>query len=302
MNLKEQEYVAALARHGNITKAADELCISQPTLSIYIANLERQIGTRLFSRIGKRFVPTYAGERYLYHAKAMLHQNEQFEAELADIVTGCSGRLRVGIHSRRSSFLIPSLLVEFRRLHPNVEVILHETGSKTMEDMLHAGELDIIITNWIINSEGLTVTEIYRDSLLMVTPAMHPAETQAKWLAGQSYKWLDIKAVEYETFILQTPKQATRVFTEEAFVFAGIKPHRVFVIENLETANQLAAEGYGVAFNLQSYAKHFTYCKPVSLFLVGDPSRTVGIYIAHNTAEHLTEYAKDFIKLVGQSI
>lgn len=69
MNLKEQEYVCALAENGTITAAAKELFISQPALSIYINNLEKSLGVRLFERVGKQFILTYAGEQYVEKAK-----------------------------------------------------------------------------------------------------------------------------------------------------------------------------------------------------------------------------------------
>ena len=72
MNLKEQEYVCALAENGTITAAAKELFISQPALSIYINNLEKSLGVRLFERVGKQFILTYAGEQYVEKAKLIL--------------------------------------------------------------------------------------------------------------------------------------------------------------------------------------------------------------------------------------
>ena len=65
MNVKEQQYVCELARCRNLTKAAQNLFISQPALSIYISNLENSLGVKLFERIGKSFILTYAGERYV---------------------------------------------------------------------------------------------------------------------------------------------------------------------------------------------------------------------------------------------
>ena len=79
MNLKEQTYVSVLAECGNITKAADRLYISQPALSIYINNLEKSLGTKLFERAGKRFVLTPAGELYVEKARKMLELKNNFE-------------------------------------------------------------------------------------------------------------------------------------------------------------------------------------------------------------------------------
>ncbi len=85
MNLKEQTYVCVLAECGNITKAADRLYISQPALSIYINNLEKSLGTKLFERAGKRFVLTPAGELYVEKARKMLELKKEFDEAMAEI-------------------------------------------------------------------------------------------------------------------------------------------------------------------------------------------------------------------------
>lgn len=71
MNLKEQEYVCALAENGTITAAAKELFISQPALSIYINNLEKSLGVRLFERVGKQFILTYAEESSMWKRRSL---------------------------------------------------------------------------------------------------------------------------------------------------------------------------------------------------------------------------------------
>ncbi len=91
MNMKEQQYVCVLAECGSITRAAKELYISQPALSIYINNLEKSLNVKLFERVGKRFILTYAGERYVEKARAMLRLEEEFEEELKDITGNYTG-------------------------------------------------------------------------------------------------------------------------------------------------------------------------------------------------------------------
>lgn len=85
MELREQKYVLALAECESITKAASRLNISQPALSIYISNLENTLGVKLFNRIGKKLIPTYAGEKYIESAKKIMLLGNNFNMELNDI-------------------------------------------------------------------------------------------------------------------------------------------------------------------------------------------------------------------------
>ena len=97
---------------------------------------------------------------------------------------------------------------------------------------------------------------------------------------------------------MQSPEQATRDFTNKALIFSKVNPEKTFIIKNMETASQLAAEEYGVAFTMASYARFFSYYKPVKFFEVGSPEFFVDICIVYRKNFYLTAYAKDFISLI----
>ena len=175
MDLKEQEYVVALAEYGSITRAAEALFISQPTLSIFLSRLENRLGTPLFDKIGRKLVPTVAGELYVRRAKELLMIQSQFQGELSDLISGSYGRLRLGIHSRRSSYLLPKVMAQFRIQYPNVDLSLCETGSADMEQKLMEGSLDLILSNRFLQPEKLAFFPIYQDTLVAALPFGHPA-------------------------------------------------------------------------------------------------------------------------------
>lgn len=298
MDLREQEYVVALARHGSITKAAEELYITQPTLSIFINRLEERMGVRLFDRVGKRFIPTYAGELYVKNARQMLVIQNQFHAELSDLVSGYTGRLRLGLHSRRSTYLLPKALTAFQTRYPQIEVTLTEAGSRVMEELLLSGDLDLIVSNRFFDTEKLALTPIYQDCLVMSLPASHPACRKSKKIQGHIFPWIDIKEVKDERFILQTPAQSIRTFTDNVLKQAGITPKQTFIIENMETAAQMTAEGYGVSFNYESYIKYFHYDSPIASFEIGTADFSFPISAAYRKGSYLPAYITDFIELL----
>lgn len=116
MELKDIDYLIAVAKYGNISKAAESLYISQPALSKYITGLEKRVNLPLFNRIGNRFVLTYAGERYLARAKEIATCRDSLERELQDIA-GCNdGELKIAVPVIRGSHILPSVIPEFRKL------------------------------------------------------------------------------------------------------------------------------------------------------------------------------------------
>lgn len=302
MDLREQEYVVTLAKHGSITKAADELFITQPTLSIFISRLEERMGVRLFDRVGKRFIPTYAGEIYLKKARQMLVLEHQFHAQLSDLIAGYTGRLRLGIHSRRSTYLLPTVLTEFHSRYPQIEVILTENNSKVMEDMVLSGDLDLVITNRFFDKDKLEIVPIYQDRLILSVPADHPACQTAKEIQGHVFPWIDVTLLKEERFILQAPAQSIRSFTDSALSQAGVIPKKTFIIENMETAAQMTAEGYGVSFNYESYIKYFHYDKPIASFEFSSSDFSFPIAVVYRKGSYLSAYFTDFIALVKEQI
>ena len=97
MDFRELRYVLSVASHQNLTRAAQELYISQPSLSKYLQNLERTTGMRLFDRQGNRLRLTYAGERYVRYARQMLLMKRDMDEELGEIAREERGRIRVAI-------------------------------------------------------------------------------------------------------------------------------------------------------------------------------------------------------------
>ena len=95
MDFRELSYITAIAKYQNITKAAESLYISQPTLSKFLKALEEDIGLKLFRRLGNRYVLTHAGECYLQKAEQILQLKNELDLELADIMKRDVGVLRV---------------------------------------------------------------------------------------------------------------------------------------------------------------------------------------------------------------
>ena len=134
MELKEARYILAIARHKSISKAAEALFISQPSLSKYLKNLEQQLGTRLFDRIGNGYFPTYVGERYLHYAEKIVEYGLEWDTELDDIMHQNHGRLNIAIPIMLGNSIIGPTLPRFHKQFPHVTV-----NSRTYPDRSYRG-------------------------------------------------------------------------------------------------------------------------------------------------------------------
>lgn len=104
MDFKDLSYVIAIAKTQNITKAADMLYVTQPTLTKFLQNLEREMGQKLFKKLGNRFVLTYAGERYVAKATEILNLKKELDQEMGDIIRQNAGLLKIAFPTMRNLY------------------------------------------------------------------------------------------------------------------------------------------------------------------------------------------------------
>ena len=222
MELREQAYVTAIARHGSLKQAAAELHISPPTLSIFLSNLEKELGLQLFDRLGKRFVPTEAGRIYLENAREMLRYQERCRAQLGDLRQGSTGSVRFGIHPRRTLYLLAPALKAYAPSHSGIQVTTCEQSSDEMFRLLAGGELDFIVNNQRDSDPALIYQPFYSDRLVMVVRADHPLAADIPAPEDGGTAWVDLKRLSGSRSFYKSPTSPpgstrTGLWTTRAF-------------------------------------------------------------------------------------
>ncbi len=304
MNLKEQQYVYVLAQCQNLTKAAQALYISQPALSIYINNLENSLGVKLFERIGKRFVLTYAGERYVEAAQKMLDLKEGFDRDLQEITGEYKGRIRIGIQTRRSAWFLPPVIAAYEKEFPKMDVVVETGAMNYLQEKLRNFELDLFMCNRA-DADPVTMTTrlIYKEQLLVAVPPDHPINEKAVYVPGKRYRYLDLSFLQGETLILQHSNQSIRKDTDRLLKEKNVVPGRIRELESIETAMQFVAEGLGIGFNREGYTVNMTYTKPVNYYAILSQEESIDFVLAHRKnlpIDTPTQRMIDMILLRGQ--
>lgn len=298
MELREQLYILAIAEHGSIKHAAEELCVAPPTLSIFLNNYEKKIGGKLFDKLGHKFIPTEIGQVYISAAKKIVSIANDCDSAIKENLNLSEGTIRFGIHTRRTLNLLAKALLNFSKLYPNIEVITYEENTPLMYKALLDGELDFIITNRLHNDSSLIFTPFYKDRLVAITPKDHPKNLSAVKMPNESIPWIDLALFSGERFILQKPVQSCRYYTDKAIAYSGAVPLKIYVIENMEAAAQLAAEGLGIAFSYVQYAREYTHAKPFSYFLVGDMNEIIEYNVVFRRDKFLPKSVHDLIEVL----
>lgn len=288
----------AIAKHKNITKAADMLCLSQPTLTKFLQQLESNLNQKLFHRAGKSLVLTYAGERYWYWANQILSLKKDMEQELADIAEGKSGVLRIGFSSIRGSDIILKVMPSFTQLYPNIQLKFQEVNADTFETQLLSHELDLAFFNLPINSPNIDYQVITYEEVVLVTHENHNLTSFAKISNDCRYPWIDLTLTSKETFIMLSSELRLHIIINNLLKAAGINPNISFYTKNVEAACILASEGMGITFASEHHIKHIKFNNPPAIFSFGNPCTRRTFVAATRKGSYLPHYVQDLINIV----
>lgn len=174
LELRHLRYLLAVAEHGNFTRAAEELHISQPTLSQQIKQLERTLGVQLLDRTGRTVRLTDAGAVYTDHARRALRDLAAAERAVHDVQDLSRGHLRLGITPTFTAYLVGPLTAEFHTRHPGVRLTLAEMTQDRIEGALLADDLDLGIAFAGPHLPGTTATALFTETLTLVTGPRRP--------------------------------------------------------------------------------------------------------------------------------
>jgi len=178
MELYQLRYFLAVATAGNFTKAAARSDISQPSLSQQIINLERELGHKLFHRLGRRVVLTEAGKVLLDRARRIVLDVEDASKALHDSPT-LERRIKVGTVQTLAPYLLPPLLERCRDSHPNLLVNTHEDFRPDLVNGVVDGDLDLAIVPTPVKDPRISLEPLFTEPLLLVVGRNHPLATKA---------------------------------------------------------------------------------------------------------------------------
>ena len=259
MELRQLEYVVALAEEGQFTRAADLVRISQSGLSAAIRGLESELGCRLFERTTRKVELTQAGQALLPFARSILAQAAAARDAVVRASQEISGRLRVGAEQCLGVVDVAALLERFRDRHPGVEIQFTQAGSEELLGHLRGGKLDVAFVAGASHVGALSRTVLGRDTFVVLLPPGHR-------LRGRT--WLDRADVADEGFVDFHSSWAVRQLNDAAFDAAGIARRVTLAVNDVHTLLNLVSRGMGIAIVPRHVA-----AKPQAADLVAVPLR-----------------------------
>lgn len=298
MEFRELEYILTIEKYMNISRAAEALYISQPTLSKCLQKVEEEIRQPLFNRVGKRLILTYAGKVFVNQARNILEMEKAMNQELAEIVQNDRGVLNIAFPIMRASYMLPEILPAFHELYPNVELTLKEGHSYLLDEALLRGDVDIAFYNLGEKHPNLEYEPICTEELILIAAPGSPVQEKAVRVPECRYPYLSICSITNERFILTNKMQRTRQVIDSFLMRENLKLTNTIEITNIMAGIHLAAKGYGFTLTSESHIRHLSLPTDTCFFSIAIPGIKSDFVAATRRNSYRSDALKAFINVV----
>ncbi|MDQ0643554.1 LysR family transcriptional regulator [Microbacterium murale] len=242
MDLRQMEYLLAVAEERHFTRAAELAGISQSGLSSAIRNLEKELGTPLFDRTTRRVELTEAGLALLPYARQMLADATQARDAVIKASQEVTGFLRIGAEQCLGFVDVADLLERFHRRHPRVETHFTQAGSQDLIALTRAGEIDVAFVATTKHLGALPHRILGREPLMLLAAPDHPLAARAS--VRPEVPW---DALDGEDFIDFTGAWGIRELNDETLAMHGVHRRVRCTVNDVHTLLDLVTRGLGVA-------------------------------------------------------
>ena len=284
--LHQLKVFEATARHGSFTRAAEELYLTQPTVSIQVKQLTKAVGLPLFEQIGKRLYLTEAGKKLLATSQEIIQGVEQFDMTVADLKGMKQGQLRIAVITT-AKYFVPRLLGPFCNAYPGIDISLKVTNHQNIQERMADNKDDLYIVSQPPSQPDLKTYPFLENPLVVIAPKNHP-------LVGQ--RNIPISALNNEPFIMREPGSGTRDAVHKLFSKEEVEVKVRLELGSNEAIKQAIAGGLGISVLSQhTIISEGTGGEFSILDVQGFPIERQW-YVGHLAGKHLSVVAESFLQ------
>jgi LysR family nitrogen assimilation transcriptional regulator len=293
MELRQVRTFLAVADLGTVSKAAEHLHITQPALSRQIANLQNELGLKLFDRVGRRLLLTTEGGQLLNHCRALLNSVRGVREQAEGLRRGDAGVLRVSASPHLIEGLFPEFLRDYAKRYPNVQVRLIDMVGPQMFKMLEEGETHLAqaVAHAVTPDES-------RFGSFPLAPMEMLAACHPTLKLGSNAK-VEIRALAAFPLLQATEDFAIRRGFDAACRLAGFTPNSVLECRAPHALLAMAEAGHGVAIIPSALRVHRYALRLLRIFYAGKPL-SEPMTILYDKRRPLPPYAKVFCDMLAQ--
>ena len=238
MNLRDLQYLVALADHRHFGRAAEACFVSQPTLSTQVKKLETELGVTLIERRPRNVILTDAGERVVERARVILEEAANIQGIANQAHDPESGTVRMGLFPTLAPYLLPHVVHRLHARFPRLELLLVEEKTDVILQQLADGQLDAGIVALPVHDDRFEQQLLFSEDFVLAVPADHELAR-----AGEP---VDLSVLANEHVLLLEEGHCLRAQALDVCRLAGATERKGFRATSLETLRQMVAAGVGI--------------------------------------------------------
>lgn len=302
-------YIYEVYKEESFSKAANNLFISQPSLSGTIKRIEKEIGYEIFDRSTKPIGVTDVGMEYIHIIEKILELKSNFDNYINDVDALKAGSISIGGTHQYTSYMLPPMISAFLKKYPKINVDIIEAKSSKLMKYLNDGTIDIAIDNFKYDKNEYEGQFLSKDSILLAVPKKFKSNEKIKKfkieyddiLSGEFLKdsFLPIKLSNFkdEPFILLQEGNDTRVRADKKLAHEKIVPKVILEIEQQITSYNLTSYGIGISFISDFLIRNVGYNPNIILYKLSkyESDRDISFYYRKN--KFLNRAVKEFLKI-----
>jgi DNA-binding transcriptional LysR family regulator len=291
LSLRQFEVFLAVARAKSFRGAAEALHLSQPALSQHVAELERELGARLFDRLRRSVALTEAGRILEDHALRLFATLTSAREAIAELGGLKRGSLLVGASTTPGIYVLPAVVASFQRRHPGIALSLQIGNSAVIEERIRGNEIDLgVVGGHALRPGEECLASGLLDELVLIVPPGHPWARRREVAPALLAK---------QRLLVREEGSATRQVAERALQHAGVSVGTSMELGHTEAIKQAVMAGLGVAIvSRHAIAGEVATRRLVALRLRGLRIRR-HFHVIHHEARELGPGAQAFLRLLG---
>jgi LysR family transcriptional regulator, low CO2-responsive transcriptional regulator len=282
--LHQLKVFAAVARHNSFTRAAEELFLTQPTVSMQVKQLAKTVGLPLFEQVGKKLYLTEAGKELYSTCQELFERMSRFEIAIADIKGLKQGALRLAVVTT-AKYVIPRILGPFCQRYPGIDISLSVTNHQHLLDAMAANQNDLYILSQPPEDVDVKVHPFLENPLVVLASRDHPLAHVPN---------IALQRLAEEPFIMREPGSGTRKEVQRLFDTANLSLRMKLDLGSNEAIKQAVAGGLGVSvLSKHTLALEGANSQIVMLDVVGFPIERYW-YVVYPAGKQLSAIATAF--------
>lgn len=306
-----KELIYTVYQEKSISKAAQKLFVSQPSLSIMIRKIEEEIGLPLFDRTSKPIRLTEAGMEYIKAAEAIMHIEKSFDNYVNAANELLTGALTIGGNQLLSSLVLPEYISDFIRRYPNIQLQLEDNNSLALENMITSGQLDLVIDNRKLDEEIFEQRLWRTEQLLLAVPqefecnrGMEAYQIREEDILSGAYLESMVEPVPLDgfadiPFVSMTKNNDTRRRSDEILKQAGVTPNTILEIDRLVTLYNFIEIGTAASVVSDTLVRSLQHHSgKVVFYRLDSPDARREIYVSYKRNRYYSRAMQAFIDLV----